>query len=387
MDRLLRGGLSAASPQFRAVVALLDPHCDVPGCLKLLQTPGDLFLASRQQNVAGVVGHRWMPQFAEVLPPEEVERWRTLLFSAAAVQIRQTAEAVSLLNGLATAGVCPVVMRGLWLSHAVYPDPSLRPHNDIDLLLPLDGLNDGLGAMVGLGYTLKGPTLPIDTGSLLRHMRAGYGSGFSAVLRPSGPDRFLSIDVHASLHIVGLGWWPYGPTPEELFERTAPWSLEGAPALQLQLPMALLGLVENMARHAAARDGYGNWLVRLYDMLLLARRMDDGQWEQLVRDARQFRLAVQSAMFLGLVEELWGAHWPAGTLADLRRPTVAYRAARLAASRPRWLGHVGRVALLQAAATLTWPGAVAYVSRNALWAVSDRLRAKPPSVSSQGAAE
>jgi hypothetical protein len=207
------------------------------------------------------------------------------------------------------------------------------------------------------------------------------------VLRPSAAHLSLSIDVHASLHIVGRGWWPYGPTPEELFERTAPWSLEGAPALQLQLPMALLGLVENMARHAAAREGYGNWLVRLYDMLLLARRMDGRQWEQLVRDARQFRLAVQSALFLGLVEELWGAHWPAGTLADLRRPPMAYRAAGLAASRPRWLGHVGRVALLQAASTLTWPGAVAYVSRNVLWAVSGRLRTKPPSDSSQGVAE
>jgi len=52
--------------------------------------------------------------------------------------LRQGVAIARLLNVLAAAGFRPIALKGLSLAHRIYPEPSLRPLRDIDLLLPQD---------------------------------------------------------------------------------------------------------------------------------------------------------------------------------------------------------------------------------------------------------
>ena len=69
-----------------------------------------------------------------------------------ALEHLQRLEIVRLLAGLADAGVRPLLMKGAALAYTVYPDPVLRPHDDIDLLICEADRDRAAGALASLGY-------------------------------------------------------------------------------------------------------------------------------------------------------------------------------------------------------------------------------------------
>src|SRR5207247_772426 len=71
----------------------------------------------------------------------------------AALEHFQRLELVRLLDGLAAAAVRPLLMKGAALAYTVYPDSSLRPHNDVDLFVCDDHRHRASRALPGLGYT------------------------------------------------------------------------------------------------------------------------------------------------------------------------------------------------------------------------------------------
>ncbi|NSW55560.1 MAG: nucleotidyltransferase family protein [Armatimonadetes bacterium] len=371
MDLLLLGP-GRENPRLRRLVELLHPSCEAGQAACWLRDDPDLFDAARRQNVAAIIAHRYWPELQRELPEDLLARWRSLLMSAAIVPMHRRAEARTCLAALVDAGATPVVMRGLWLGEALYPEPGLRPHTDMDLLVPLDRLNEALDALSGLGYAPVDP-LPVDLRRLKRLVARGIRSDFSGVCRPGANGLQLSVDLHYALSVVAYGWWPWVPSPQEVYERSIPWDFHGVSVRCHDPAMALLSLCENVLRHALAREGRGNWLIRFYDIALLCGTLSPVDWEVFAADALQFRLNIPCGLALSTVQANWGTPLPEGLLDRLLTPRVSVAAARYALSRPVLAGLHGRNAMLYSACTGSFPGALAYLARNAGPGIADVL--------------
>lgn len=371
MDLLLLGP-GRENPRLRRLVELLHPSCEAGQAACWLRDDPGLFDAARGQNVAAIIAHRYWPELQCELPEDLLARWRALLMSAAIVPMQRCAEARACLAALVDAGATPVVMRGLWLGEALYPEPGLRPHTDMDLLVPLDRLNEALDALSGLGYAPVDP-LPIDLERLKRLVAKGIRSDFSGVCRPGANGLQLSVDLHYALSVVAYGWWPWTPSPQEVYDRSVPWDFHGVPVRCHDPAMALLALCENVLRHALAREGRGNWLVRLYDIALLAGTLSPADWELLAADAQRFRLNIPCGLALSTVQANWDTPLPEGLLDRLLTPRASVAAARHALSRPVFAGLHVRNAIVYSACTGSLPGALAYLAHNAGPGVADVL--------------
>src|SRR5262249_17546747 len=69
-----------------------------------------------------------------------------------ALEHLQRLEVARLLAGLADACIRPLLMKGAALAYTVYPDPVLRPHDDIDLLIRETDRDRAAKALASLGY-------------------------------------------------------------------------------------------------------------------------------------------------------------------------------------------------------------------------------------------
>lgn len=75
------------------------------------------------------------------------------------IHVQVLIEIVALLQ---TAGIHPVVLKGLGLAYSIYPDPALRPISDLDLLLRPDEIRPALELLRAAGCST--PPLPLDDG-------------------------------------------------------------------------------------------------------------------------------------------------------------------------------------------------------------------------------
>ena len=72
---------------------------------------------------------------------------------AAFIGLRSLQERDRVLAALQNAEISPaVLLKGAVLGWLIYPDPLLRPMNDIDILLPKKQMDDAEAALMGLGY-------------------------------------------------------------------------------------------------------------------------------------------------------------------------------------------------------------------------------------------
>jgi hypothetical protein len=76
---------------------------------------------------------------------------RSAQLSAATDMVRSH-ETTRVLGALASAGIQPVLLKGVPLGHLLYASPSLRPHNDTDLIVPRDQIDAVRVALHRMGY-------------------------------------------------------------------------------------------------------------------------------------------------------------------------------------------------------------------------------------------
>lgn len=128
----------------------------------------------------------------------------------AAVRLEQAL--VDLAERLDDAGVAVRVLKGPALAHLAYPDPSLRPFGDIDVLIPPEQLEAARDLLASAGGRRRFP-----------EPRAGYdrrfGKGFCVVVA-----RGVEIDVHRTLCPGPFG---LAIDPRALFVDPEPFSLGG----------------------------------------------------------------------------------------------------------------------------------------------------------------
>lgn len=208
-----------------------------------------------------------------------------------------------------------LVLKGALLAATVYPDPALRPMNDIDLLFRPENLHRVGPVLEGLGYCGK-------------HKSANQGPGISKHLstyhrggkRGSTPNPYLSADAdrmvepHVSLAESWFGL-KVDITPG-VWERAVPLTLHGQPAYRLCATDMLLHLTVHAAFHVIMGAPV---FVQLYDMgRVIETWAEELDWVQLVRLARQ--AGAEPFVYAGLywAQSLYSIKMPAQPLAQLQ---------------------------------------------------------------------
>ena len=146
----------------------------------------ELVTSCRQQRVLGLLGAAVADGSFPTTDPQRLELdrgWQEWLGHA----VRAEQLALRVRDVLTADGIPVRVLKGLALAHTAYPDPALRVHGDVDLLVPHDRLHR---AGMVLVETLDGIRAEPE-------VRAGFDDRFGreVMVRASG----VEIDLHRTL--------------------------------------------------------------------------------------------------------------------------------------------------------------------------------------------
>ncbi len=207
------------------------------------------------------------------------------------VAMQREGELRRVLAVLADAQIRPVVFKGAYLAHAVYPSPGCRPMGDIDLWVTHDEMPGAVAALEGLGYSLREKA---DRPHALTQDTDG-----EVQMLPGRPGQNL-IELH------------WGVFPGEWLARTAAVDRAGVrsrvrtvtlathPVLALAPEDALIQLAVHMGiSHQMSLHP----LRSLVDIALLAQRGMD--WAVVVERAREWRVGVVVGTVLALAAGLF----------------------------------------------------------------------------------
>ena len=173
------------------------------------------------------------------------------------------------------------LLKGIWLSEALYPEPHLRPMRDVDVMVEPERVPDVEDVLLGLGYE------PQPEGSAdqyrTHHHTVPYRHPASGVW----------VEVHRRL-LPARGLYGSDPVfePHEVRAHLQAAAFRGLPVKRLSDPMQLLYLAAHWAGSFKAVSGAGGLLVML-DLLAIAPAID---WEEAIRPLPG--TAVASALLL-----------------------------------------------------------------------------------------
>ncbi len=109
--------------------------------------------------------HRVMPMLVQAVfrcpaaqaAPELMSRYRMLSRQQIALQTRNSARLLPVLEALQGAGLHPLVVKGI-VCRALYPMPDLRFSNDEDILVPREAFSESCRVLASLGLEQQGGT-------------------------------------------------------------------------------------------------------------------------------------------------------------------------------------------------------------------------------------
>ena len=197
--------------------------------------------------------------------------------------IRHQLVITQLVEAFARAKIPAVLIKGTALAHTLYREPAQRQRGDTDVFVAPDDRQRAVAALVAMGLTQ-------DWG--VSGDSVSYQSSH-ALLASDGSDH--SIDLHWRINNSELLSRLF--TFEELLERAIPIPRLGADARGHGMVDALLLALMHRATHrnnpyyAHGTPHYGaNRLIWLYDIHLLANRLQAPDWRQFVDLARAKQL-------------------------------------------------------------------------------------------------
>jgi hypothetical protein len=222
-------------------------------------------------------------------------------------------EAARVLDALAAARVQALVFKGTALAYTCYPEPSLRPRLDTDLLIRRADVHAASMVFERLGCSRALQT----SGDHVTHQmtyisaRQGLQIAFDVHWKLSNPQPFADLFSFEELECAAISLPGLGPHARTLCDVHA----------------LLVACVHRVAHH------YGReFLVYLYDIDLLARRLNAEGWDSIVAGARAKRIRQVTRRGLESAASLLGtpvpervAHALASSPGD--EPTAAYLAA------------------------------------------------------------
>ena len=173
-------------------------------------------------------------------------------------------EMQTVLRALHEADVPAVVIKGSGLAYTIYQSPWLRPRTDTDLLVPTERIAAASAALEACGYQRCDA---ISTGDVVSHQVA-----------------FERTDAHGLYHVVDVHWKIANPQVVAdalpfafLWESSQP---EVALGPHARVPSTVGSIVLACVHRLAHHQGHDR-LIWLYDLKLLAERLDPAGWSAL----------------------------------------------------------------------------------------------------------
>ncbi len=246
-----------------------------------------------------------------------------LAFARQTEAARHAARSAQLAEVLGQMSAVPIVLKGAYLAEHVYPQPGLRPMNDVDLLFQPQDLPEVTEALGRLGYGEK--VIPPEQGpGITKHTSTFKRPGDMATPNPylsSGAGHM--IEPHRSLEEAWFGL-RCDLTPG-VWARSVPMEAAGRPARTLSAEDNLLHLAVHLAFHLIMGSPS---FVQLADIAVYVERVRL-DWAVFTKRAEERRAAGFAYAALRLGQTLLGAPVPADVLVQLARqsPVRVLRAA------------------------------------------------------------
>ena len=167
------------------------------------------------------------------------------------------------------AGIDLVVLKGPATARSFYPDPSWRMFGDVDLLVRTNDWRPACALLAKLGYRRQLP-----------EPRPGFDERFGKSATHVDGEGF-QVDLHRKLALGALGLMS---EPDELFERTATFALEGRSLQRFDDTVSLL--------HACVHASLGSFPPRLLPLRDVAQiaSVGDVDWGSLAELAKRWNL-------------------------------------------------------------------------------------------------
>lgn len=229
-------------------------------------------------------------QLSDAVPPPLAGPWREELRFHAMRTLVQAQAIAGTLSLLAAESYCPIALKGLGLAYRDYPDPSLRPLRDLDLLMT------AAEAPAAQQFLLHRP-------QYRRRKGAGhYGIDHSHQL-PEIEHIGSTLVIELHHRINARGWPGEAGLLEMLRGSCSPVTLLGQQIMVPSPEANLLHLVE----HATLHHLFGNGPLLLADLHFLASSHPI-DWERLRALAQAMQLRNALDLVLALAASL-GAQW------------------------------------------------------------------------------
>jgi Uncharacterised nucleotidyltransferase len=244
------------------------------------------FLAITSQDLYPYLAFRLEPYMEEVEAPPEWE----LLFRArrltAVHNLGMCYELRKVIEGLQECDVTALVLKGIILAYTTYPDPSLRPMSDLDLLVPPEKKEKALLVLRKLGFEYPESVFAIHRDHISRLIPE---QEYEPPLRLR--DSAILLEVHSQLECGE----PFLPIPaQEFWSRSVTVDLNGLRVRTLCPEDFLLHLCLHQSRSHRFEKG----LLPLIDLRLLVDSRKDWSWPGIA--ARSLRYGCATWMYLTL---------------------------------------------------------------------------------------
>ncbi len=269
------------------------PESEIEPLLDFAQEQGVIPLLHYQLQSASL---------ATKFPRQSLEKLHAQAILGAAAELARNHELRQVLTALADGGVQPLLMKGTPLAYLIYPNPTLRPRCDTDLLFSIADRENAIHILTALGYQFPNAV----SGNFVR---------LQATCIKKEKNGFVhQLDLHWKIsnqpYFAGILLY------KELIKNALPVPELGPHAHTLALTDALLFACLHRAGHIA--DGEGNRLIWLYDIHLLCKALTANELEYFIAKAKAHRVTSLCLDTLQQTQLRFHTKLPDATLTQLR---------------------------------------------------------------------
>ena len=251
---------------------------------------------------------------AACCPPKVMNQLAGARQLAALHNLRRLSEMRNVLAAFAQHRIPLILLKGIVLAHVAYGDPSLRPMNDVDLLVHSADRERAKLLLYELGYEWPERWRGAHPGLRpLLHMHEDYETELALQKRGTN----ILIELHTQLEISA----PLFPVPvEDLWDRSVARQCMGLPIRTLQAEDFLTHLCLHLARNHV----YNTGLLPLVDLLKWIETQGPWDWESLSRRSESKQYEPYVSFTLSLARDLLGLPVPASQVSDAAMKQLAW---------------------------------------------------------------
>jgi hypothetical protein len=266
---------------------------------------GNVANEARRNRVHLLLWHRLKdPPWRDAVPADVAAGLREQYRQNALRNALLFRQASSIVSAFAGAGIPTLLLKGLHLALAVYPEPVLRSMADLDLMVPRSQLVDAEQVLLGMGYGTRPRADASFSAAHFHHLERLVRDGAEVV------------ELH---HAIELPTSPFRIDVSALWDAARHVQVGGATARVLSDEHLVIHLCIHLAwHHAFGRAG----LKALLDLTTLANaRAATLDWPLVVHTAHEWRAEAFVRCALVMARDLLGAAIPDGSLGSMRHDT------------------------------------------------------------------